>query len=167
MNANNEKTKTFVGNLDFENLSNSLFHEWNNFQNVAITDDTKATNTMNLQTLHRNRIELETIFTRVGLQMTVACKLADEVYEKLGLTADQTISFNDFLSLIHCNSDLDNGARQQQSSQQQHHQQWSFKSIGVKHTDNEYTINPLNDHMIIDLHAHSGLCFRSFLFRLA
>lgn len=160
----------FVGNLDFENLSNSLFHEWNNFANthdVAITDDCKAatqttpplppsissSSTLTappLATMQRNRSELETIFTRVGLQMTVASKLADEVYEKLGLPPDTAISLTDFLSLIHCNSDSD--ARQ-----------WSTQSnaMAKHHSDTEYSLNPLNDHMITDLHAASGLLLDS------
>lgn len=115
--------------LDFENLSNGLFQEWNNSERNANTDDTKATHST-----HRNRIELEQIFLRVGLQTNVASRIADEVYNKLGLSADQCISFTDFLSLI--------------------------QSDVVKATNksaDEYTISPLNDHMIFDMHAPSGL----------
>lgn len=137
------KWNPITDNLDFENLSNSLFQEWNNFDNSnAKTDDTKATESHKCQTSHRNRIELETIFQRVGLQMNVACRLADEVYNKLGLNADQTIGFTDFLTLIgqyHSESDV-------------------IKQTINKNTD-EYTISPLNDHMIFDMHAGSGLFY--------
>lgn len=130
--------QTCPDNLDFEHLSNSLFHEWNRFDSNAITDDTKATNAQSQSTTHRNRIELETIFIRVGLQVNVACRLADEVYNKLGLSAHQSISFTDFLSLIHSHSDLDVG------------------KAANKNAD-EYTISPLNDHMTFDMHVPSGL----------
>lgn len=121
---------------------------------VSITDDCKATKSpcqkRAASVTQRNRSELEAIFARVGLQTTVATKLADEVYEKLGLPADQTISLADFLSLIHCNSESD------APTQQQHHE--SKKSIDTaKHIAIDYSLNPLNDHMITDLHA-SGLC---------
>lgn len=70
--------------------------------------------------------------------MNVACRLADEVYNKLGLSADQCISVTDFLSLIHSHSDSD------------------VVKAANKSAD-EYTISPLNDHMIFDMHAPSGL----------
>lgn len=139
------------GDVDFENLSNSLFHEWNNFEHNAITDDTKATNLSSQPSSHRNRTELEIIFTRVGLQSSVACKLADEVYAKLDLSADQSIAFNDFLSLMQ--SDLDVLRQQQQSAPIP-----SESIASIKYSDDEYSNNPINDGMIIDLHSHSGLC---------
>lgn len=121
-----------------------------------MTDDCKATkpsSQLTASAAHRNRSELETIFARVGLQMTVATKLADEVYEKLGLPADRTISLTDFLSLIHGNSESDAPTQLQQ--------QWPPKSSDTaKHIDADYSLNPLNDHMITDLHA-SGLLFDS------
>lgn len=138
-------------NFDFEHLSNSLFHEWNHFQNNAITDDTKASHSIQ-SSQQRNRIELEQIFVRVGLQMTVARKLADEVYRRLSLSADQRISFDDFLSLLRCHSE-------------RHHEQhlqrpWQSQTL-IRQScsdDDEYTTSPSNDNMIIDLHAsHSGL----------
>lgn len=139
-------------NLDFENLSNSLFHEWNNFETSAITDDTKAntnsgqSTTSTATTSHRNRIELETIFVRVGLQMAAANRLADEVYNKLGLSADQNICFTDFISLIgqcHSESDVVSKARNKNAN----------SDVTVV---DEYTISPLNDHMIFDMHAQSS-----------
>lgn len=136
---------SFPDNLDFENLSNSLFHEWNQFDNNAIqTDDTKATNAAS----HRSRIELETIFVRVGLNMTVASRLADEVYTKLGLSADQMISFSDFLSMIQCHSDSE--------------QILCKTSAANKTATDEYTLSP-SDHMIFDMHAPSGLLFHHFM----
>lgn len=164
----------YVDNLDFENLSNSLFHEWNNFETNAITnDDTKAnqlhsnqspsskmptkTTTTTTSTLpsssHRNRIELETIFGRVGLQMSVACRLADEVYNKLGLSADQSICFSDFLTLIgQCHSETDVGKPATINDGV------VVRGNGGGSVDDEYTISPLNDHMIFDMHAPaSGL----------
>lgn len=139
-------------NFDIEHLSNSLFHEWNHFQNNAITDDTKASHSIHASQ-QRNRIELEQIFVRVGLQMTVACKLADEVYGRLSLSADQRISFDDFLSLLQCNSERQH---------EQHLQRpWQSQTL-IRQScsdDDEYTTSPSNDNMIIDLHAsHSGLC---------
>lgn len=114
---------------------------------------------------NRNRIELELIFVRVGLQRTVACKLADEIYDKLDLSADQTINFSDFVSLMQC--DLEALRRQQQQAT------IPPQSIAsTKYSDDEYSNNPINDGMIIDLQSHSGLlplsllcllCFLSFL----
>lgn len=133
-------------NFDFEHLSNSLFHEWQHFQNNAITDDTKASHSIQ-SSQQRNRIELEQIFHRVGLEITVACKLADEVYSRLSLSAHQTISFDDFLSLLQCNSERQHEQHLQRPSQTLIRQSCS--------DDDEYTTSPLNDHMIT---SHSGLC---------
>lgn len=166
-----------VDNLDFENLSNSLFHEWNNFDTNAITnDDTKAnqshrnqsaspkapppptTTTTTVATSpsssHRNRIELETIFVRVGLQVSVACRLADEVYNKLGLSADQSICYSDFLTLIgQCHSETDAGKTAASND--------GAVVCGGATVDDEYTISPLNDHMIFDMHAPASGLFLS------
>lgn len=122
---------------------------------MAITDDCKATKPSPSSTtpaaMQHNRAELEIIFTRVGLQMTVASKLADEVYEKLQLPADKAISLADFLSLIHCNSESDTLS-----------QQWPSKSCQTaKDTNTECTLNPINDYLLTDLHAASGLLFDS------
>lgn len=48
-----------------------------------------------------NQSELEAILMRVGLQERIAGKVADEVFEKLGRTRNDTITFDDFVSLIH------------------------------------------------------------------
>lgn len=165
-----------VDNLDFENLSNSLFHEWNNFETNAITnDDTKAnqshsnqspssktqtittTTTASPSSSHRTRIELETIFVRVGLQMSVACRLADEVYNKLGLSADQSICFSDFLTLIgQCHSETDAGKTAANNDGVVVRSNGGGASV-----DDEYTISPLNDHMIFDMHAPASGLFCS------
>lgn len=146
-----KKTKKNSGNLDFENLSNSLFEEWNSFEPPQTLDTDSQTN------LQRNRIELEAIFVRVGLHTSIASKVADEVYEKLGRRTDQTISFNDFLSLIQCDTEL---------MRQPH-------APNKVNNDDEYTtpLNIIDDSMMnitnIDLHAHSGLSFPYFLFSLS
>lgn len=85
--------------------------------------------------------------------MTVACELADEVYSRLSLLADQRISFDDFISLFQCDSE-------------HHHEQhlqrpWQSQTL-IRQScihDDEYTTSPSNDPMIVNLHAsHSGLC---------
>lgn len=152
--------------VDFENLSNSLFHEWNNFDENAITESSDTTNLSNQPPQsNRNRIELELIFVRVGLQRTVACKLADEIYDKLDLSADQTINFSDFVALMQC--DLEALRRQQQQAPIQ-----PQSIASTKYSDDEYSNNPITDGMIIDLQSHSGLlplsllCLLCFLFFL-
>lgn len=55
---------------------------------------------------HHNQSELEEIFVRVGLQEKIASKVADEVFEKLGKQSEQRITFDDFMSLIHGDSDV-------------------------------------------------------------
>lgn len=176
--------------LDFEHLSNSLFHEWNNFDSNAIIndedggngdrdirnvdgrnacDDTKIRVTTTTTTAasaaaaaavnaHRNRIELEAIFRRVGLQQSVASRLTDEVYNKLGLNDDQSISFTDFLTLVHTvHSDTVAAVEQQVVAD---HAAVPTMSSATSAAD-EYTSTtcsrPLNEHMIFDLHASSGL----------
>lgn len=148
----------YADNFDFEHLSNSLFHEWNHFQcNDLASNSIQSSSNKQTTVQQRNRIELEKIFVRVGLQIPVACKLADEVYNKLGLSADQTISFDDFLSLLQCNAEQPN--QHQHQTDQQRQWQTIIRKSNTTDDDDEYTTSPMNDHMIIDLHAsHSGLC---------
>lgn len=95
------------GNLDFENLSHSLFDVW--CQHGRATDNHAL-----------NREQLELVCEQVGLHGRIASKVADEVFEKLGLAnaagaddandddggdaervdRDARVSFADFIALI-------------------------------------------------------------------
>lgn len=125
--------------FDFEVLSNGLFEEWKKCEHL----NGDASN------LNRTRAEMEAIFIRVGLQKPVASKVADEIYAKLGFESDQSISFNDFLSLIHSDSE-----RMRQSTINE-------KTESEKQRDDVYVVSPSANARLIDdsndLHAHSGL----------
>lgn len=47
-----------------------------------------------------NRIQLECVCERIGLLNKIAIKVAEEVFEKLNLNNNDTISYNDFIELI-------------------------------------------------------------------
>lgn len=90
------------GNLDFENLSHSLYDVW--------SDHGRATNN------YLNRAQLELVCEQVGLHGRIASKVADEVFEKLGLdgdsadadgnaSADDRVCFADFIALIQSDSE--------------------------------------------------------------
>lgn len=157
-----------TGNLDFENLSNSLYDEWNkcdriNAESYGGSHDTQST--------QKNRIELESIFVRVGLQAPIAAKVADEVYEKLGLRSNQSISFNEFLSLIQCDSDL---GRQSLPAPVPPSSSITNKMSTPTNDGDVYRCTSssniiIDDSMVnlsqIDLHAHSGLSFVLFLYQ--
>lgn len=154
-----------TGNLDFENLSNSLYDEWNKCDRINTGSYVGSHDTQSNQ---KNRIELESIFVRVGLQAPIAAKVADEIYEKLGLRSNQSISFNEFLSLIQCDTDL---TRQTSSSSTPPLISATPMSSSTDDGDVYRCTSSSNiiidDSMVnlsqIDLHAHSGLSFVLFL----
>lgn len=92
-----------LGNLDFENLSLSLYKAWNRISDDAdddVGDGGVALATASTAPPRHNQSELEAILVRVGVQDHIAGKVADEVFEKLGRTRDEAITFDDFVSLI-------------------------------------------------------------------
>lgn len=158
-----------TGNLDFENLSNSLYDEWNKCDRINAGSYGGSHDTQSTQ---KNRFELESIFVRVGLQAPIAAKVADEVYEKLGLRSNQSISFNEFLSLIQCDSDL---GRQSLSAAPPLPSPSSITNTMSAPADDVYRCTSssniiIDDSMVnlsqIDLHAHSGLSFILFVYQL-
>lgn len=154
-----------TGNLDFENLSNSLYDEWNKCDRINTGSYSGSHETQSNQ---KNRLELESVFVRVGLQAPIAAKVADEVYEKLGLRSNQSISFNEFLTLIQCDTDL---GRQQQPPQSTNATSTMSTSRAHANDGDVYRCTSssniiIDDSMVnlsqIDLHAHSGLSFVPF-----
>lgn len=90
----NTHPPTDTGNLDFENLSRSLYDVW---LNCGRANDN-----------HLSRAQLEHVCEQVGLHARIARKVAEEVFEKLGLGADgddQRVSFADFIALIQGDGD--------------------------------------------------------------
>lgn len=82
-----------AGNLDFENLSQSLHVVWRKFG-----EDTDN---------YLNQSQLEKVCERVGFHPKIAFQVADEVFEKLGLNKKKhLISFNEFLALIQSDTDV-------------------------------------------------------------
>lgn len=94
-------------NLDFENLSHSLYDVWSKYG--------RSTNNCLSQS------QLELVCEQVGLHARVARKVAEEVFQKLGLCttpidADDTVaadtenvarvSFGDFIALIQSDNDM-------------------------------------------------------------
>lgn len=82
----------------------SLYKVWNKIDDDKIlsTDHRNETDAGDSQTHpQHNQSELEEILVRVGLQERIAGKVADEVFDKLGRDRTDTITFADFVSLIH------------------------------------------------------------------
>lgn len=153
---------TYLGNLDFENLSNSLYDEWNKCDRIQSYGDSHDT-----QSNRKNRFELESIFVRVGLQAPIAAKVADEVYEKLGLHSNQSISFNEFLSLMQCDTDLGRQPLPQMNATSMSTTSTAHTNDGDVYRCTSSSNLIIDDSMVnlsqIDLHAHSGLFIVLFL----
>lgn len=82
-----------AGNLDFDNLSHSLYDVWREY---GIDSEN-----------YLNQSQLEKVCERVGLHPKIAFKVADEVFEKLGLNPkNHLISFNEFIALIQSDTDV-------------------------------------------------------------
>lgn len=54
------------------------------------------------------RCELEIVCERVGLKSAIARKFAEEVFDKLGLQMNSTISFNSLITLIQQDQSIEN-----------------------------------------------------------
>lgn len=95
-----------TGNLNFENLSLSLLKAWNNIvQDISNLDHVMETNSeFSIDTKH-NQTSLEGVFLRVGLQKKAARKLSADAFQKLCRNHHEAISFEEFVSLIHCNGE--------------------------------------------------------------
>ncbi len=125
----------FPGNLDFENLSQMLFNVWSDFGQD--TDN------------YLNQTQLEIVCERVGLQK-VGKKVAGEVFEKLGLNPNNRIGYNEFIALLHSDSDVYNDTLDQNPI--------------VTSTDTN-TVGTLDDSSGYDLHAHPGLLYKKKQFK--
>lgn len=123
--ANQTKKKKIPGNLDFENLSQMLFNVWNDFGRD--TDN------------YLNQTQLEIVCERVGLQK-VGKKVAGEVFEKLGLNPNNRIGYNEFIALLHSDSDVS-----------------TLDECPIDATTDTSCVGPLDESSGYDLHAHTGL----------
>lgn len=133
-NKKKDKTKTitciplqsnFPGNLDFENLSQMLFNIWSDFGQD--TDN------------YLNQTQLEIVCERVGLQK-VGKKVAGEVFEKLGLNPNNRIGYNEFIALLHSDSDVP-----------------TLDQCPIVTSTDTNSVGTLEDSSGYDLHAHPGL----------
>lgn len=81
----------------------SLYKVWNKIDDdqTLSADHRTETDAIDSQ-IHpqHNQSELQEILVRVGLQERIAGKVADEVFDKLGRDRTETITFEDFVSLI-------------------------------------------------------------------
>lgn len=115
----------FPGNLDFENLSQMLFNIWSDFGQD--TDN------------YLNQTQLEIVCERVGLQK-VGKKVAGEVFEKLGLNPNNRIGYNEFIALLHSDSDVP-----------------TLDQCPIVTSTKTNSVGTLEDSSGYDLHAHPGL----------
>lgn len=106
-------------------MSQLLFNVWSDFGQD--TDN------------YLNRIQLEIVCERVGLQK-VGKKVAGEVFEKLGLKADSRIGYNEFIALLHSDSDVP-----------------TFDQCPIVTSTDTNSVGTLDDSSGYDLHAHPGL----------
>ncbi|KAJ6648175.1 Ninein-like protein [Pseudolycoriella hygida] len=117
-----ESSVESLGNLDLENLSQMLFNVWSDFG--------QGTNN------YLNQSQLEIVCERAGLQK-VGKKVAGEVFEKLGLNPNNRIGYNEFIALLHSDSDVPTLGQ--------------CPLVPSTDTDNG---NTLKDSSGYDLHAH-------------
>lgn len=149
----NQQQQHQADHFDFDVLSNGLYDEWKKCERLT-------TNTINNNNMNRTRTELVEIFQRVGLQTLIASKVADEIYIKMNLSTEQTISFNDLLSFIQNDSER---LRQSTITATTNHEE----TDNNKRNDDLYVVSPTSNARLIDdsmmhlitndLHAHSGL----------
>lgn len=130
--------------MDFENLTNRLLEEWNKCEHA--TDD------VNEDGSRRSRADLETIFERVGLQSTIANKLTNEIYSKLGIDTEQMITFFDFMALIQRDTEL---MRQSKMCDDGGNKSGCDELRGG---EKMYVISPTSANLLpLDIHSNSGL----------
>lgn len=86
-----------------------------------------------------NRTQLEIVCERVGLRK-VGKKVAGEVFEKLGLSPNNRIGYNEFIALLHSDSDIP-----------------TFEQCPIITSTDTNSVGTLEDSTGYDLHAHSGL----------
>lgn len=119
----------FPGNLDFENLSQMLFNIWSDFGHD--TDN------------YLNQTQLEIVCERVGLQK-VGKKVAGEVFEKLGLSPNNRIGYNEFIALLHSDTDVQ-----------------TLDQCPIVVSTDANSVGTLEDSPGYDLHAHPGLLLKN------
>lgn len=89
-------TLTKLGNLDFENLTNTIHVIWRAFGSEVGTN-------------YLSCLQLQVVFERVGLMPKVAERVAAECFEKLRPVSsccnlrNQVITFQEFIKLLHGN----------------------------------------------------------------
>lgn len=102
-----------------------LFNVWNDFGQD--TDN------------YLNQNQLEVVCERVGLRK-VGKKVAGEVFEKLGLNPTNRIGYNEFIALLHSDSDAS-----------------ALDQCPIVTTTDTDCVGPVDESSGYDLHAHPGL----------
>lgn len=91
-----------------------------------------------------NQTQLEIVCERVGLQK-VGKKVAGEVFEKLGLNPNNRIGYNEFIALLHSDSDVP-----------------TLDQCPIVTSTDTNSVGTLEDSSGYDLHAHPGLLYEKF-----
>lgn len=117
-------------------------------------DHVMETNSEILNDTKHNQTSLEEVFLRFGLQVKTAQKLAADAFQKLCRNRHDTISFDEFVSIIHCNEDSSVSTYRLHSSDKT-----NFGNLRSQ-CDIVDDISAIN---ITDLHAQSGSFLCSFI----